>query len=177
MVRPSTAHDVATVTQVNPPGVEVTVYDTAAPPSETAPVHDTVTERSSTERITTSVAGEGIVDGTTAADAVEAAPVPDAFVAVTLNVYEVPFVRPVTVHEVVAVVHANEPGDDVTVYELIEAPPLLAGAVHDTTDWVLAAPVALTAVGAPGTVDGTTAADALEAAPKPDTFVAVTVNV
>ncbi len=84
--------------------------------------------------------------------------------------------RPVTVQLVDTVVHANEPGVDVTVYELIAAPPL-DGAVHDTTDWVLAAPVALTAVGAPGTVEGTTAADALEAAPVPDTFVAVTLNV
>ena len=30
---------------------------------------------------------------------------PETFVAVTLNVYEVPFVRPVTVQVVVAVVH------------------------------------------------------------------------
>ena len=33
-----------------------------------------------------------------AAEAVDAAPVPDAFVAVTVNVYAVPFVRPVIVH-------------------------------------------------------------------------------
>jgi len=39
---------------------------------------------------------------------------PDAFVAVTVNVYEVPFVRPATVHEVEAVVHEKEPGDEVT---------------------------------------------------------------
>jgi hypothetical protein len=41
--------------------------------------------------------------------------VPDTFVAVTVNVYDVPFVRPVTVQVVVAVVHVNEPGVDVTV--------------------------------------------------------------
>jgi len=41
--------------------------------------------------------------------------VPLTFVAVTVNVYEVPFVNPVTVHEVVAVVHVNEPGVEVTV--------------------------------------------------------------
>jgi hypothetical protein len=63
----------------------------------------------------TAVGAPGTVDGVTAAEAVEAAPVPDTFVAVTVNVYEVPFVRPATVHEVVAVVHANEPGVDVTV--------------------------------------------------------------
>ena len=34
------------------------------------------------------------MDGVAAAEAVDAAPVPDAFVAVTVNVYAVPFVRP-----------------------------------------------------------------------------------
>ena len=78
---------------------------------------------------------------------------------------------------VVAVVQVNEPGVEVTVYPVIAAPPVLIGAIHDTTDWAFAAPVALTAVGAPGTVDGVTAADADEAAPVPLAFVAVTVNV
>jgi len=40
---------------------------------------------------------------------------PDALVAVTVNVYEVPFVSPATVHEVVAAVHENPPGDEVAV--------------------------------------------------------------
>ena len=124
----------------------------------------------------TAVGAPGTVEGTTAAEADEAEPVPLTFVAVTVNVYEVPFVNPVTVHEVVAVEHVNEPGEDVTVYPVIAAPPVDTGAVQDTTDWVLAAPVALTAVGAPGTVEGTTAADT-EATPVPDAFVAVTLNV
>jgi hypothetical protein len=81
------------------------------------------------------------------------------------------------VQVVVAVVQVNEPGVEVTVYPVIAAPPVLIGAIHDTTDWAFAAPVALTAVGAPGTVDGVTAADADEAAPVPLAFVAVTVNV
>jgi hypothetical protein len=119
----------------------------------------------------------GTVEGTIDADADEAAPVPLAFVAVTVNVYEVPFVRPATAQLVELVVQVNEPGVEVTVYELIAAPPVLAGAVQDRTDDAFAAPVALTAVGAPGTVEGTTAADADEAEPVPDTFVAVTVNV
>jgi hypothetical protein len=62
----------------------------------------------------TAVGAAGTVDGVTAADAAEATPVPLAFVAVTVNVYEVPFVNPVTAHDVVAVVHVNEPGVDVT---------------------------------------------------------------
>jgi hypothetical protein len=64
-----------------------------------------------------------------------------------------------------------------TVYELIDAPPVLAGAVQDTTDDAFPAPEPDTPVGAPGTVDGVTAADADEAEPVPLAFVAVTVNV
>jgi len=57
------------------------------------------------------------------------------------------------------------------------APPFETGAIHETTDRAFSADVATTPVGAPGTVDGTTAADATDAALVPDTFVAVTVNV
>ena len=52
-----------------------------------------------------------------------------------------------------------------------------AGAVHDTTDWVLAKDVAVTPVGAPGTVAGVAVADGDEAAPVPEPLVAVTVKV
>ena len=63
----------------------------------------------------TPVGTPGTVAGTTAPDAVDAEPVPAAFVAVTVNVYEVPFVRPVTVQLVVVDVHVDPPGDEVTV--------------------------------------------------------------
>jgi hypothetical protein len=96
---------------------------------------------------------------------------------VTVNVYAVPFVRPVTVQLVDAEVHWSEPGDEVTVYPVIAAPPFEDGAVHDTTDWPFALELAETEVGAPGTVDGTAAADAAEAAPVPMAFVPVTLNV
>jgi hypothetical protein len=59
---------------------------------------------------------------------------------------------------------------------VIAAPPFV-GSVQETTDWPLALLVADTSVGAPGTVDGVATADAVEAAPVPDAFVAVTVNV
>ena len=59
---------------------------------------------------------------------------------------------------------------------MIDAPPLLEGAVHDTTDSPFAAPVADTPVGAPGTAEGITEEEAADAEPVPDTFVAVTVN-
>jgi len=87
----------------------------AAPPVLAGAVHDTTDRVFAFEVPDTEVGAPGTVDGTTAAEAVEAAPVPETFVAVTVNVYDVPFVRPVTVHEVVAVEHVNEPGVEVTV--------------------------------------------------------------
>ncbi len=57
------------------------------------------------------------------------------------------------------------------------APPLLAGAVKVTTDCALAFDVAEEMVGAPGTVEGTMAADGAELTPVPSTLVEVTVNV
>jgi hypothetical protein len=55
-------------------------------------------------------------------------------------------------------------------------PPSLAGALKVTVARVWA-PVALTLVGAPGTVAGVTLLDAAEAAPVPTALVAVTVKV
>ena len=46
----------------------------------------------------------GSVAGVTAAEAADAEPVPTALVALTVNVYEVPLVRPDTVHESAPVV-------------------------------------------------------------------------
>jgi hypothetical protein len=57
------------------------------------------------------------------------------------------------------------------------APPSLSGAVQVTTELLSTLVVPDTAVGEPGTVDGTAAADAVEAALVPFEFVAVTVNV
>jgi len=106
--------------------------------------------------------------------------VPLAFVAVTVNVYAVPFVRPEIVHGLTNThatgVSAVVEMYGVTVYPVIEAPPF-EGAVQETTDWPSAFDDADTPVGAPGTVDGVAAADATDAAPVPLAFVAVTVNV
>ena len=55
-------------------------------------------------------------------------------------------------------------------------PPFVAGAMKATDAWAL--PLVATApVGAPGVVEGTTAADAALAAPFPLVLVATTVNV
>ena len=64
---------------------------------------------------------------------------------------------------------------------MIDAPPLEAGAVHDTTDEPVAfadeTEVAETPVGAPGGPTGTTALELLAAPPVPALFVAATKNV
>ena len=79
-----------------------------------------------------------------------------------------PLVRPVTVQDVdPVVVHVLAPGLEVTVYPVIGLPPLLAGAVQVTTDWVLAWVDAATPVGAPGTVDGMAVAEGAEATEGP----------
>ena len=71
--------------------------------------------------------------GVTAVDAADAGPVPFALVAVTVKVYIVPFVRPVTLHVSAPVVeHDAPPGLAVTVYAVIALPPSDAGASHDT---------------------------------------------
>ena len=52
-----------------------------------------------------------------------------------------------------------------------------AGAVHDTTDEALAFEVAVTVVGAPGTVAGVAEAEGADGVLVPLMLVAVTVNV
>jgi hypothetical protein len=65
---------------------------------EPGAVHETTDSPFAFEVAETEVGAPGTVDGIAEAEAVEAAPVPDAFVAVTVNVYAVPLVRPVIVH-------------------------------------------------------------------------------
>ena len=174
-VKPVTVHAVVAVVQVDEPGEDVTVYAVIVdPPLTDGADHDTATEESPNTP-DTPVGTPGTVAGTTAADAEEAEPAPALFVAETVKVYDVPFVRPVIVQLVVDVVQVNEPGDDVTVYAVTALPPLDDGADHDTTaDESPNAPD--TEVGTPGTVAGTTVDDAEEAEPVPALFVAATVN-
>ena len=55
--------------------------------------------------------------------------VPTLLVAVTVNVYAVPVVKPDTVIGELAPVPVTPPGEDVTVYTVIGLPPSLAGGV------------------------------------------------
>jgi hypothetical protein len=115
------------------------------------------------------------VEGTTELLVLEAELVPLALVAVTVKVYDVPLVKPVTVIGEPPLV-AVWPRLDVTVYEVIADPPLLPGALNVIVAWPLPA-VAVPIVGVPGVVEGVAAADADELVPVPETFIATTLKV
>ena len=63
----------------------------------------------------TAVGWVGTMAGVAGAEGSEEVPVPVALAAVTVNVYGVPLVRPVTVQVVDAVVQVKPPGLEVTV--------------------------------------------------------------
>ena len=86
------------------------------PPLEAGAVQETAAE--ALPAVATTPVGEpGTVDGVTLLEAIEGKPVPTPLVAVTVNVYGVPFVRVETVHESGPVVQVQvlPPGDEVTV--------------------------------------------------------------
>jgi hypothetical protein len=175
-VRPDTTHDpdAPVIVHVAPPGDASTVCDVAAVPVVAA-VIEAVTDPSPATTLGT--AGTfGFAIGVTDTEAADAADVPPAFVAVAVNVYAVPFVRPVTTHEPDApvIVHVALPGDAVTRCD-VAAVPDSAAETDTRTD---ASPI--TPVGAAGTFGfaiGVTDAEAADAADVPPAFVAVAVNV
>ena len=175
-VRPDTTHapDAPTIVHVAPPGDAVTVCDVAGHTSM-ASATDTLTAPSPTTA-PGAVGTLGFAIGVTDADGVDAAEVPPALLAVAVNVYAVPFVRPDTTHapDAPTIVHVAPPGDAVTVCDV-------AGhtSMASATD-TLTAPSPTTAPGAVGTLGfaiGVTDADGVDAAEVPPAFVAVAVNV
>ena len=88
--------------------------------------------------------------GVAAMDAADGAPVPAALVAVTVNVYVVPLMRPVTVTGEAPPVAVTPPGLAVTVYPVIALPPVKAGGVNATVACAFSA-FAVPMVGVPGT--------------------------
>src|SRR5581483_6717 len=128
----------------------------------------------------TDVGWLGTVSGTTAFDTADSTPVPATLVAATVKVYEAPLVSPPTAAPVAGAATVSGPGAPGPVvvirYDVIAAPPLSAGTDQVTTAEELAA-AATTPVGAPGTVRGTTAADAGESGPVPTALVAATLKV
>ena len=123
----------------------------------------------------------GNVFGVAARDAVEASEVNSAFSATTVNVYAVPFVKPVMLQANGfgnGAINSQDPpaGDEVIVYLVGADSAEFAGAVNET----VAAPFeafAITLLGASGFAIGLTAIDAGDEEVVPVAFVAVVVNV
>ena len=114
--------DVLVVVAVTPSGSEVTVYSVIGlPPSEAGAVHET-TARTSCGVADTPLGAPGTRARVTEFDASEDRLVPLEFVAVTMKVYAVPLVRPVTVSEVAVVVGVIPPRDEMTVYSVMGLP-------------------------------------------------------
>ena len=123
------------VVHVFPSGLEVAVYPVMGdPPSEPATQVNATDARPAVPA--TVVGGLGAPGGATgvmAAEGAEAALVPAELVALTVNVYAVPLVRPITVHVRPPVVEQCllVSATDVAVYAVMAAPPSELGAVHD----------------------------------------------
>lgn len=133
------------------PVFAVTVYDVIGLPFETGAVKLTVALALPADAVTPIGAPGAVnVPGVTLFEIDDRGPVPTALVAVTLNVYAVPLVNPVTIIGLVAPVAVLLPGLDVTVYDAIGLVPLEKGAVKLTVARPLPS-IAFTPVGAPGT--------------------------
>ena len=159
-----------------PPGVDVAAYDVIAePPLEAGGVNVTVACALPAAAVPI-VGGPGTAAGVTLLEGADAGPVPAALVAVTVNVYAVPLVSPLTMIGEAAPLVAMPPGEDVTAYDVIGEPPFEAGGVNATPAWVLPASAPVI-VGAPGTLAGITLFEGADASPVPTALVAVTVKV
>lgn len=115
LVNPVTVSGDAPPVAVKPPGLDVTVYEVIAePPLNTGGVKVIVASPSPLVAVPI-VGASGTVAGVTELLALEAEPVPTALVAVTVNVYAVPFDKPVTVNGEDPPLAVNPPGLEVTV--------------------------------------------------------------
>ena len=85
----------------------------AAPPVAAGANHDTTT-LASPNAVVTPVGEPGTVAGVTGEDGAELTLLPTRFDALTVNVYEVPFVNPLNDAEVVEAITVAPPGEAVT---------------------------------------------------------------
>jgi hypothetical protein len=115
-VSPDTTIGLCDPVAVAPPGDAVTVYKEIGEPFAPAPENAIVACASPGVAVTV-VGADGSPAGITADDAVDASEFPTEFTATTENVYEVPFVSPVTLHEVLGArtVQVLLPGLEVTI--------------------------------------------------------------
>ena len=76
-----------------------------------------------------------------------------------------------------AALHVNPPGEEVTVKPVSAVPPLFAGAVNETVAAPAVVTDADTDVGAPGSVAGVAAIEAVDQSEVSEALVAVALNV
>ena len=101
---------------------------------------------------------------------------PATFVAITENVYDLPFAKPVHIAVVPVTAHDPSAGLAVAVYDVTVAPPLFTGATQvRSTAPSLGVPT--TVVGAFGIVRGVIGLGFVPGSELPDAFVAITENV
>lgn len=173
------------VTAVPPPiGISVAVYPVIlAPPVEVGAVTEIVAALDDVAAAEVIPGADGGAAGVVIVDAAAVvAPSPTAFVARVVIVYVVPGDRPliVTALEICAtgtVMRIGVPPPDgvaIISYSMIADPPVTVAAPIVTDADVAVAAVADTEAGAPGTVAGVTAADAVDAAEPPLTLFATT---
>ncbi len=149
----------------------------ADPPFEAGAVKATETEVVLAAVAVPMVGAPGVVTAVTELEAAEAALLPTPLVAVTLKVYAVPVVRPVTVQLVPVVEQVRSAGS--------RRGHDVAGDGRAVGGWCRPADggrhrcrwMAVTPVGAPGTLGATMELEAVEAGPVPTPLVAVTVKV
>ena len=100
---------------LKPPGEDVTVYDVIGePPLEAGGVNVTVACPTPAVAVPI-VGGPGTAAGVTLFEGADAGPVPTAFAAVTVKVYGVPLVRPLTMRGEAGPLALKPPGEEVTV--------------------------------------------------------------
>jgi hypothetical protein len=151
------------------------------PPAPTTTTDIEVTPVGATQEKLPEVVKDSLVGaGVTLLDGALAGPSPTALVALTVNVYAVPFVNPETVivpEPACDKVPVTPPGEEVAVYDVIVAPPSDAGAVKSTVAVVAPVAVAVPIVGAPGALNVVTLL--LDELGKlgPKALVAITLNV
>lgn len=114
-VKPVTFIGELTPVAVKLPGLDVTVYKVIALPPLLAGATNATLAEVLPAAATTAVGASGTVTGVTAVEAVEATELPTAFVANTVKVYDIPFIKPVTVSGELDPVAVTPPGLDVTV--------------------------------------------------------------
>jgi hypothetical protein len=118
---------------VMPPGTDVTVYPVIAlPPLDAGAVKLTVACALPPTAVTAVGAPGAVAIGVMLLDATDAAPLPKAFMAVTVNAYAIPLVRPGTMIGLAPPMAVIFPGAEVTMYTMIGSPPLAAGGVKLT---------------------------------------------